>query len=197
MEHKKLSLAETRALYEFLAGTPCSRFADRPTPTLSSDCAWSVIQYLQEVIPVIPSEYKRCSRCDQVFDSNAEGTVDDGVYCKDCMPNRPMASAPKIRTRQSYQREEPYQFFELPYLDIYDAHCIMKLFCEKFKDVDTTTAESQEEFAVIMEMIVNHNALIINPKTIRIDNLLLEDLKVLINGPQLLTYQAVVKAAQK
>lgn len=54
---------------------------------LSSQKAFNIIMYLQEVLPVFPDHIEKCSHCKDLYDTWSEGTQDektDRFYCDSC-----------------------------------------------------------------------------------------------------------------
>lgn len=55
---------------------------------LSSKKAFRVILYLQEHIPVLPDNYERCTTCNNLYDTWAEGNHDENratYHCGGCI----------------------------------------------------------------------------------------------------------------
>lgn len=64
-------------LYQFLQGdVPPELTLDHP-PKLTSEEAFSIIYYLQEIMGLLPDRYDRCRECGDLYDSYTEGTTID------------------------------------------------------------------------------------------------------------------------
>ena len=74
----------------------------RSRPKLSTNKAWSLIWFLQEVTLCLPDHIEKCDRCDELFDTDQEGFILDdqyelngktlpkkywGHFCDGCVPN--------------------------------------------------------------------------------------------------------------
>jgi hypothetical protein len=73
-------------LYEYLQGE-LPKGVTCFVPKLSKDNAFSVIWFLQEVIGCLPSKYEKCSECDEIYNSEAEGhysELNGKSYCGGC-----------------------------------------------------------------------------------------------------------------
>jgi hypothetical protein len=69
---------------ELLDGVKCE------LPKLTSDKAFEVIWYLQEIAHFLPSKYERCDNCGDLYNSDAEGINcerDGKCYCGYCAFN--------------------------------------------------------------------------------------------------------------
>lgn len=97
-----LNFNQTKELYDFLRGESGANIENLRNvdftingtkiwtekshlPKLTDEQAFLVLYVLQEAYNLIPDEIEKCSKCGELYDSSAEGTVvDDENYCGDC-----------------------------------------------------------------------------------------------------------------
>lgn len=76
--------------YEFLQGSlPETISMESDIPKLNKETAFNIIWYLQEHFPLIPDRIDKCSECDELYDSWAEGYYSEKRgkdYCEGCVP---------------------------------------------------------------------------------------------------------------
>jgi hypothetical protein len=74
---------QVEQFYRFLQGEVPEKLCMKRPPHLSSQMAFRIIYYLQEILPVIPDKFERCRTCGEIFDAENEGSAET-LHCDNC-----------------------------------------------------------------------------------------------------------------
>jgi hypothetical protein len=88
---KQSDLDWINCFYKWLQGEKPEHCNYTIKGALTEDQAWSVIYYLQELLPVLPEYIERCDVCGELFDERDEGyyfSFDGTNCCPACMDEK-------------------------------------------------------------------------------------------------------------
>ena len=83
----EVTLERVDEFYAFLQGADIDGITlGRSRPRLSSRAAFAVIYVLQEYMDLVPDRFERCTRCNDLYDSEREGDHTNGrSHCDSCL----------------------------------------------------------------------------------------------------------------
>ena len=108
-----MNLEETREFYKFLqSGKQPNGFKLNEVPTLTGDCAFSIIYLLQEHYKVIP-EYNLCQVCKDLYDSSGVESDSAMIYSDgDLIEYYPLEVLEKHESREFCSMECLFSFLD-------------------------------------------------------------------------------------